>query len=142
MRHRIKKCHFCMCRNAVCSHCVESPLEFGRILPLILNAAQRGSVRPLSTVLCAQDSLAFLRGLMQRFPRFQSREFYIAGESYGGHYVPELAAAILRHNEDLVHRNKEHSIALKVRCPGNAKTILQTASDRRARAYAPPTRLQ
>ena len=43
----------------------------------------------------AQDTLKFLLGLLDRFPRFAARPLYIAGESYGGHYVPTLAAAIV-----------------------------------------------
>jgi serine carboxypeptidase-like clade II len=45
----------------------------------------------------ADDSLAFLLGWLERFPEYKGREFYIAGESYAGHYVPQLAHAILRH---------------------------------------------
>ena len=45
-----------------------------------------------------QDSVAFLRGFLAQHPRFKGRPFYLAGESYGGHYVPELAHAILAHN--------------------------------------------
>ncbi|KAL6841845.1 hypothetical protein ACP4OV_028357 [Aristida adscensionis] len=45
----------------------------------------------------ADDALAFLLGWMERFPEYKGRDFYIAGESYAGHYVPQLAHAILRH---------------------------------------------
>jgi carboxypeptidase C (cathepsin A) len=30
----------------------------------------------------------FLQGFLKQFPQFEGREFYITGESYGGHYVP------------------------------------------------------
>ncbi|KAL5721525.1 Serine carboxypeptidase-like 35 [Ranunculus cassubicifolius] len=47
----------------------------------------------------AEDSYAFLVEWFKKFPNFKSNEFYIAGESYAGHYVPQLA--------ELVHdRNK------------------------------------
>lgn len=46
----------------------------------------------------AADSVAFLLGFFERFPELAHRPFFISGESYGGHYVPNLALAILRHN--------------------------------------------
>ncbi|XP_062190286.1 serine carboxypeptidase II-3-like [Phragmites australis] len=45
----------------------------------------------------AEDALAFLLNWVERFPEYKGRDFYIAGESYAGHYVPQLAHAILRH---------------------------------------------
>jgi serine carboxypeptidase-like clade 2 len=45
----------------------------------------------------ADDALQFLINWMERFPEYKGREFYLAGESYAGHYVPQLAHAILRH---------------------------------------------
>lgn len=38
-----------------------------------------------------------------RFPERQSNEFYIASESYGGHYIPHLAKEILSHEDDENH---------------------------------------
>jgi len=49
----------------------------------------------------AEDSHTFLLNWLERFPQYKNREFYIAGESYGGHYVPQLAQVIYRHNKDL-----------------------------------------
>ncbi|KAJ9562171.1 hypothetical protein OSB04_007331 [Centaurea solstitialis] len=46
----------------------------------------------------AQDSLQFVIRWMERFPRYKHREVYIAGESYAGHYVPQLARQILKYN--------------------------------------------
>ncbi|KAG6551787.1 hypothetical protein Mapa_006604 [Marchantia paleacea] len=48
----------------------------------------------------AQDSLKFLLGWFKKFPEYLERDFYIAGESYAGHYAPQLAADILTNNED------------------------------------------
>ncbi|CAD6241944.1 unnamed protein product [Miscanthus lutarioriparius] len=47
----------------------------------------------------AQDALQFLISWMSRFPWYRHRDFYIAGESYAGHYVPQLARKIVEYNE-------------------------------------------
>ena len=36
---------------------------------------------------------------LERFPEYKNRDFYISGESYAGHYVPQLAHTILQHNK-------------------------------------------
>ncbi|KAL5993430.1 Serine carboxypeptidase-like 35 [Asimina triloba] len=47
----------------------------------------------------AEDTLAFLQNWFKRFPSFKSHDFYIAGESYAGHYVPQLAELIYEGNK-------------------------------------------
>ncbi|CAA0827237.1 Serine carboxypeptidase-like 40 [Striga hermonthica] len=47
----------------------------------------------------AKDNYTFLLNWMRRFPEYKNREFYIAGESYAGHYVPQLAQTIMHHNK-------------------------------------------
>jgi serine carboxypeptidase-like clade 2 len=42
----------------------------------------------------AKDSYVFLINWLERFPEYKTRDFYIAGESYAGHYVPQLASTI------------------------------------------------
>ncbi|CAN1223624.1 Serine carboxypeptidase 24 [Linum grandiflorum] len=66
----------------------------------------------------SQDALIFLLKWMSRFPQYKFRDFYIAGESYAGHYVPQLAKRIHDYN-------KQHSnpiINLKGIMLGNAVT--------------------
>ncbi|KAL6655439.1 hypothetical protein ACP70R_006265 [Stipagrostis hirtigluma subsp. patula] len=46
----------------------------------------------------AEDAYIFLVNWFDRFPEYKTRAFYISGESYAGHYVPQLAATILSHN--------------------------------------------
>ncbi|KAF7065907.1 hypothetical protein CFC21_071972 [Triticum aestivum] len=46
----------------------------------------------------ADDAYVFLVKWLERFPEYKGRAFYISGESFAGHYVPELAATILFHN--------------------------------------------
>lgn len=51
----------------------------------------------------AEDAYVFLVKWFKRFPQYQHREFYIAGESYAGHYVPQLSQIIYRRNKG--HKN-------------------------------------
>ncbi|XP_057767819.1 serine carboxypeptidase 24 isoform X2 [Salvia miltiorrhiza] len=51
----------------------------------------------------AQDALKFLIRWMSRFPQYKYRDFYISGESYAGHYVPQLAEQIYDHNKKAPH---------------------------------------
>ncbi|XP_061353189.1 serine carboxypeptidase 24 isoform X2 [Gastrolobium bilobum] len=65
----------------------------------------------------AQDALVFLIRWMARFPQYKYREFYIAGESYAGHYVPQLAKKIHDYNKE-----NPHILNLKGFIVGNAVT--------------------
>ena len=47
----------------------------------------------------AGDNYVFLLNWLRRFPEYKNRDFYVAGESYAGHYVPQLAHIILSHNK-------------------------------------------
>lgn len=70
----------------------------------------------------ANDSYTFLHKWFLKFPSYRRRTFYIAGESYAGRYIPELA--------ELIHdRNKDPSlyIDLKGILLGNPET--STAED-------------
>ncbi|XP_021902172.1 serine carboxypeptidase-like 31 [Carica papaya] len=48
----------------------------------------------------ANDSYTFLHKWFLKFPSYRKRTFYIAGESYAGKYVPELAELIYDKNND------------------------------------------
>ncbi|KAH0452099.1 hypothetical protein IEQ34_019398 [Dendrobium chrysotoxum] len=56
-------------------------------------------LRKLGDRVTAEDSYSFLLSWFRRFPRFKSHDFYIAGESYAGHYVPQLAERIYEGNK-------------------------------------------
>ncbi|PPS12667.1 hypothetical protein GOBAR_AA07973 [Gossypium barbadense] len=47
----------------------------------------------------AEDAYTFLMRWLERFPNYKHRPFYIAGESYAGHYIPELSQVIVHRNE-------------------------------------------
>ncbi|XP_061347069.1 serine carboxypeptidase-like 27 isoform X3 [Gastrolobium bilobum] len=49
----------------------------------------------------AEDAYTFLVNWFERFPQYKHREFYIAGESYAGHYVPQLAQIVYRKNKGI-----------------------------------------
>ncbi|KAL6545325.1 hypothetical protein OROGR_009199 [Orobanche gracilis] len=49
----------------------------------------------------ARDAYAFLVGWFERFPQYKHRDFYIAGESYAGHYVPQLSQIIYQGNKGI-----------------------------------------
>ncbi|XP_020231849.1 serine carboxypeptidase II-3 [Cajanus cajan] len=47
----------------------------------------------------AMDSYTFLLNWLERFPQYKTRDLFITGESYAGHYVPQLADTILTNNK-------------------------------------------
>ncbi|XP_072993672.1 serine carboxypeptidase-like 34 [Typha latifolia] len=71
----------------------------------------------LGDELTAHDSYKFLVNWFKRFPQYKSHDFYIAGESYAGHYVPQLAEKIFDANKDC---SKEDYINFKGLMIGNA----------------------
>ncbi|GLJ15733.1 hypothetical protein SUGI_0258910 [Cryptomeria japonica] len=66
----------------------------------------------------AEDSLIFLVKWFARFPQYKYREMYITGESYAGHYIPQLAKKIYEYNKRL----SKPFINLKGFMVGNAVT--------------------
>ncbi|XWS30290.1 hypothetical protein CRYUN_Cryun24cG0104100 [Craigia yunnanensis] len=47
----------------------------------------------------AQDNLRFILNWLEKFPQFKESDFFLAGESYAGHYIPQLAALLVEHNK-------------------------------------------
>ncbi|XP_068658232.1 serine carboxypeptidase II-3-like [Aristolochia californica] len=64
----------------------------------------------------AEDAYIFLVNWLERFPEYKNRDLYLSGESYAGHYVPQLAHTILLHNKS----GKNSIINLKGITIGNA----------------------
>ncbi|GLT49967.1 hypothetical protein SLA2020_234870 [Shorea laevis] len=83
-------------------------------------------ISQLGDKIAAKDSYKFLVNWFRRFPQFKSHDFYIAGESYAGHYVPQLAEAIFDNNKKA---GKADYINLKGFIVGNA--LLDDDTDQR-----------
>ncbi|KAF3446693.1 hypothetical protein FNV43_RR11873 [Rhamnella rubrinervis] len=64
----------------------------------------------------AEDSYSFLVNWLERFPNYKTRDLFLAGESYAGHYVPQLAYTILSNNQN----TSQTKINLKGIAIGNA----------------------
>ncbi|XP_030472849.1 serine carboxypeptidase-like 33 [Syzygium oleosum] len=73
----------------------------------------------LDDALVAEDAYSFLVNWLQKFPQFKTHDFFLAGESYAGHYVPQLAELIYDRNKDTA---KYTPINLKGFIVGNPET--------------------
>ncbi|VAI78598.1 serine carboxypeptidase-like 34 [Triticum dicoccoides] len=82
--------------------------------------------------LATHDAYTFLVNWFERFPQFKGHDFYIAGESYAGHYVPNLAEKIVEQNKK-VHKSRR--INFKGFMIGNA-AIDEASDDRGMLDYA------
>ncbi|XVF45172.1 hypothetical protein PTKIN_Ptkin02bG0183600 [Pterospermum kingtungense] len=72
----------------------------------------------------AEDNYTFLINWLERFPEYKNRDFFITGESYAGHYIPQLAQTILENN-----KNTNHTvIKLQRIAMGNALIDSETSS--------------
>lgn len=81
-------------------------------------------LKELGDRVTADDSHAFLLQWFKRFPSFKSHDFYITGESYAGHYVPQLSELIFERNKVA---SKETYINFKGFMIGNA--VINDATD-------------
>ncbi|OMP08498.1 Peptidase S10, serine carboxypeptidase [Corchorus olitorius] len=74
----------------------------------------------------ARDNLVFLQNWFLKFPQYRNRSLFITGESYAGHYIPQLA-------ELMIQYNKKHKLFnLKGIALGNP--VLEFATDFNSRA--------
>ncbi|GLJ45105.1 hypothetical protein SUGI_0949530 [Cryptomeria japonica] len=83
----------------------------------------------VNDTLTANDNLKFLRGWFKKFPEFKTRELYLTGESYAGHYIPQLADLIVRANR------KQKVFNLKGVAIGNPLLDFYTDVNARAEYY-------
>ncbi|KAI3868602.1 hypothetical protein MKX03_013112 [Papaver bracteatum] len=83
-------------------------------------------IKTLGDSVTAKDSYTFLLNWFERFPHFKSHDFFLAGESYAGHYVPQLAERIFDANKKA---SKKDYINFKGFIIGNA--LLDDATDQK-----------
>ncbi|KAK4413661.1 Serine carboxypeptidase-like 34 [Sesamum alatum] len=100
---------------------VESPVGVG-----FSYTNTTSDIKQLGDTITAQDSYNFLVGWFRRFPQYKSHDFYIAGESYAGHYVPQLAEVVIDKNK---HASDLDYINLKGIMVGNA--VLDDETDQK-----------
>lgn len=62
-----------------------------------------GAETTLTLAALADDVFAFLQLWLRRFPAYAARALHLAGESWGGHYVPHIGAHVHAQNGRLVH---------------------------------------
>ncbi|KAL0342273.1 UNVERIFIED_CONTAM: Serine carboxypeptidase-like 45 [Sesamum calycinum] len=74
----------------------------------------------------AKDNLVFLQRWFLKFPQYRNSSLFITGESYAGHYVPQLAKLIIELNK------KSKIINLKGIALGNP--LLEFTTDYNSRA--------
>ncbi|KAK9040122.1 hypothetical protein V6N11_015299 [Hibiscus sabdariffa] len=74
----------------------------------------------------ARDNLLFLRNWYKKFPDYRHRDLYITGESYAGHYIPQLAQLMVEFNK------KRNLFNLKGIALGNP--VLEFTTDFNSRA--------
>ncbi|XLR61579.1 hypothetical protein S83_012251, partial [Arachis hypogaea] len=55
--------------------------------------------RELPVTRATRDNLIFLQNWFVKFPHYRNRSLFIVGESYAGHYVPQLAELMLEFNK-------------------------------------------
>ncbi|KAG8362739.1 hypothetical protein BUALT_BualtUnG0045300 [Buddleja alternifolia] len=86
----------------------------------------KSSYQTVNDEITAKDNLVFLQRWFLRFPQYRNSSLFITGESYAGHYVPQLAKLIIQLNK------KERTINLKGIALGNP--LLEFATDYNSRA--------
>ncbi|VAI56868.1 unnamed protein product [Triticum turgidum subsp. durum] len=74
----------------------------------------------------AMDNMVFMQRWLEKFPQYKGRELYISGESYAGHYIPQLAEVMVEFNK------KDNIFNLKGLALGNP--VLHFTTDFNSRA--------
>lgn len=80
---------------------------------------ESSDITKLDDKFVAEDAYNFLVNWLERFPQFKTHDFFISGESYAGHYVPQLAELVYDRNK---YTAKYPHINLKGFIVGNPET--------------------
>ncbi|WJX80990.1 Serine carboxypeptidase-like 45 [Trifolium repens] len=100
---------------------LESPIGVG-----FSYSTDTSSYEGVNDKITARDNLIFLQNWFVKFPKYRNRSLFIVGESYAGHYVPQLAELMLQFNK------KEKLFNLKGIALGNP--VLEFVTDFNSRA--------
>ncbi|KAI9153744.1 hypothetical protein LWI28_015875 [Acer negundo] len=62
----------------------------------------------------AEDNLRFIVKWLEEFPQYKDSDFFLTGESYAGHYIPQLASLLMEYNKrpNIIRPIKLKAIAL------------------------------
>ncbi|XP_047341876.1 serine carboxypeptidase-like 42 [Impatiens glandulifera] len=74
----------------------------------------------------AMDMRMFFLKWYEKFPSFKSRALFLTGESYAGHYIPQLAVALLDYNEQ---SNKPNSFKFNIKGLAIGNPLLKLDQD-------------
>ncbi|KAJ8560012.1 hypothetical protein K7X08_004070 [Anisodus acutangulus] len=100
---------------------LESPVGVG-----FSYSTNTSSYETVNDEITARDNVAFLQRWFNKFPRYRNNNLFLTGESYAGHYVPQLAKLMIELN------NKKKLFNLKGVALGNP--VLKFATDFNSRA--------
>ncbi|XP_024375470.1 serine carboxypeptidase-like 22 isoform X2 [Physcomitrium patens] len=73
---------------------VESPVAVG-----FSYSNKKSDYAAFSDAQTATDAYSFLVNWFTSYPEYLKNDMYIIGESYGGHYVPQLVQQVVKHNK-------------------------------------------
>lgn len=59
--------------------------------------------RTITTAAAAEDIYALLTLFFRELPQYAKQDFFIAGESYAGKYIPAIASEILSHKDRIIN---------------------------------------
>ncbi|KAL8519990.1 hypothetical protein ACS0TY_010794 [Phlomoides rotata] len=90
-------------------------------------SANSSSYEGVSDKITARDNLMFLQNWFLKFPQYKDTSLYITGESYAGHYIPQLAELMIEFN------NKEKML-FKLKGIALGNPVLEFATDLNSRA--------